>query len=253
MSPKVRAEYDQQDQNATTQSRAHPMQLASPEECGMAKSKVFRDRAVFGRGLVYLWVGFGRLPAAQKSPFGDHLFHPRSPLVSLSSSSLQLRWNKTERFRSKMERPVVPPLPGSHREPVPPLIWARVDEVDSPQTANLEQNGTISFQNGTASRSTTPGSHPGDEVNSPQTINMEQNGTISFQNGTASSRNVSQTFKGAALTNFPLNPAPSPPIPPSVSSSSPRSRMLHEISLPSAAAKGRRAPVSMFPRPPNPD
>jgi hypothetical protein len=60
----------------------------------------------------------------------------------------------------------------------------------------MEQNGTISFQNGTAPRSTPPGSHQGDEVDSLLSADLEQNGTISFQNGTTHRSTTTGSHRG---------------------------------------------------------
>jgi hypothetical protein len=78
----------------------------------------------------------------------------------------------------------------------------RGDEVDSPQTAHLEQNGTISFQSGTTHRSTAPSNHRGDEVDSPQTADLEQNGTISFQTGTTHRFTTPRSHRGDEVASL---------------------------------------------------
>src|SRR3954465_8229350 len=50
--------------------------------------------------------------------------------------------------------------------------------------------------------------------------------------GHTRSHKVTQDFACAALTNFELNPAPSPPIRPSSGADAPQSRMLPKIFLP---------------------
>jgi hypothetical protein len=92
-------------------------------------------------------------------------------------------------LRGELDHYRIKPLklsaPSSHRS----------DEVDSDPVDNVEQNGTISLQNGTAHRSTTPSSHRkpaplgprtsvGNEVDSHPVASVEQNGTILLQNGT---------------------------------------------------------------------
>ncbi|HUR45461.1 MAG TPA: hypothetical protein VMZ27_06220 [Candidatus Saccharimonadales bacterium] len=70
-------------------------------------------------------------------------------------------------------------------QPLTSEIPAPGQGTNNPQPAKVEQNGTISLQNGTMERSITPANSVTTDLSSKTRCVAEQNGTISPQNGTA--------------------------------------------------------------------